>query len=121
MPQIIHTNHGNYLLSDPKQGNLSSEQDILDLFGFLGEVGSSLLLLSEGVLHQDFFDLSTGLAGEISLKLSTYRVKTAIVVDLESIPSLRFREWAGECNRGREIRFCANIEEAEDWLLDIEK
>jgi len=35
MPQIIHTDYGNYLLSDPKQGNLSSEQDILDLFGFL--------------------------------------------------------------------------------------
>jgi len=27
------------------------------------------------------------------MKLTTYRVKTAIVVDLESIPSLRFREW----------------------------
>jgi len=79
-----------------------------------------LLLLSEGALHPDFFDLSSGLAGEISMKLTTYRVKTAIVVDLESIPSLRFREWAGECNRGREICFCANLKETEAWLLDLE-
>ena len=120
MPQITQTNHGNYLLSDPNHGNIRSEQDILDLFGFFGEVGAGLLLISEGALHPDFFDLSTGLAGEISLKLTTYRVKTAIVIDLESIPSLRFREWAGECNRGREIRFCADLEEAEGWLLDLE-
>lgn len=119
MPQIIQTKNGNYLLSDPKRGNLSSEQDILDLFVYFGEVGTSFLLIPDGALHRDFFDLSTGLAGEISLKLSTYRVKTAIVVDLESIPSPHFREWAGECNRGREIRFCANRQDAEDWLLEL--
>ena len=88
--------------------------------GLFGEVGASLLLISDGALHPDFFDLSTGLAGEISLKLSTYRVKTAIVIDIESIPSQRFREWAGECNRGREIRFCAKIQVAEDWLMENE-
>jgi len=119
MAQVIQTSQGNYLLSDPENGNLSSERDILDLMGLFGDVGSNLLLISDGALHPDFFDLSTGLAGEISLKLSTYRVKTAIVVDLESIPSLRFREWAGECNKGREIRFCANLQDAEEWLLDI--
>ncbi len=87
--------------------------------GLFGEIGASLLLIFNGALHPDFFDLSTGLAGEISLKLSTYRVKTAIVVDLESITSQYFREWVGECNRGREIRFCADLHEGEDWLLDL--
>ena len=119
MPQIIQTKHGNYLLSDPMHGNLSSERDILDLFVFFWEVGANFLLISDGALHRDFFDLSTGLAGEIALKLSTYRVKTAIVVDLESIPSQHFREWAGECNRGREIRFCTSLQDAEEWLLDL--
>ena len=119
MAQVIQTSQGNYLLSDSEHGNLSSERDILDLMGLFGEVGDNFLLISDGALHRDFFDLSTGLAGEISLKLSTYRVKTAIVIDIESIPSLRFREWAGECNRGREIRFCANLQDAEEWLLDI--
>jgi len=117
MTQVIHTSLGNYLLSDPELGNLSSERDILDLMGYFGEVGANLLLISDGALHPDFFDLSTGLAGEITLKLSTYRVKTAIVVDLESIPSQRFQEWAGECNRGGDLRFCANLQEAENWLL----
>jgi hypothetical protein len=92
MPQIIQTSRGNYLLSDPKPGNICSERDILDVMSLLGDVGASLLLISDGALHPDFFDLSTGLAGEISLKLSTYRVKTAIVVDLESNLCQRFRE-----------------------------
>jgi hypothetical protein len=83
------------------------------------EVGANYLLVSGEALHPDFFDLSTGLAGEISLKLSTYRVKTAIVVDLESNLCQRIREWAGECNRGREIRFCTNLQDAEEWLLDL--
>jgi len=119
MTQIIQTSWGKYLLSDPEPGNISSERDILDVMGLFGEVGASLLLISKGALHPDFFDLSTGLAGEISLKLSTYRVKTAIVVDIESIPSQRFREWAVECNRGRKIRFCTNPQDAEEWLLDL--
>jgi len=119
MAQVIQTSQENYLLSDPENGNLSSERDILDLFGLFGDVGANLLLVSDGALHRDFFDLSTGLAGVISLKHSTYRVKTAIVIDMESIQSQRFREWAGECNRGREIRFCANLQDAEEWLLDL--
>ncbi len=118
MAQVIQTSRGNYLLSDPEYGNLKSERDILDLMGHFGEVGANILLISDGALHPDFFDLSTGLAGEISLKLSTYSVKTAIVVDLDSIPSQCFLEWAEECNRGREIHFCADLQEGEDWLLN---
>ena len=54
MPQIIQPNRGNYLLSDPEPGNISSERDILDVMGLFGEVGASLLLLSDGALHPDF-------------------------------------------------------------------
>jgi hypothetical protein len=118
MGQIIITRRGNYTLSDPAPASLASQRDLLELLSLSGEDGSDRLLITEGSLHPDFFDLSTGLAGEICLKLSTYRIKTAIVVQLDRISSQRFREWAGECNRGREIYFSSNREEAEDWLLD---
>ena len=120
MAQIIQSNRGSYLLCDTDHGHLRSERDILDLLGLFWEVGANLLLISEGVLHPDFFDLSTRVAGEIVLKLSNYRVKTVIVVDLDSIPSQPFREWAGECNRGKEIHFCQDRDEAEGWLLENE-
>lgn len=120
MAQIIQSEQGNYVLCDPGTGQICSEQDILDVMGFFREAGAYLLLIGEGALHPDFFDLSTGLAGEISLKLTTYRVRKAIVIDLGSVPSQQFREWAGECNRGGEIRFYAGQDEAENWLVDCE-
>ncbi len=38
MPQIIQPSRGNYLLSDPEPGNISSERDILDVMGLLGKL-----------------------------------------------------------------------------------
>jgi hypothetical protein len=97
---------------------IHTQQDILDLIGLCGEAGSNRVLISDGSLHPDFFDLSTGTAGEITLKLSTYRIKTAFMIDLALISSVRFQEWAAECNRGQEIHFWADESEAESWLLD---
>ena len=108
MSQIVKTIRGNYVKSEPGVDNIQNQQDILDLIGLCGEAGSNRVLISEGSLHSDFFDLSTGTAGEITLKLSTYRVKTAFVVDAVKISSERFQEWAAECNRGKEIHFWAD-------------
>ena len=117
MGGIIETTNGNYVISDPEADNLANQRDMLDLISLCPDPTSHKLLITEGALHPDFFDLSTGLAGELALKLTSYLVKTAIVVDLDSVPSQRFREWAGECNRGREIHFCASQKDAEGWLL----
>lgn len=119
--QIVQAEGGKFILCEPGQGKLRSEQDILDLMGLFGKGGAYLLLIAKGALHQDFFDLSSGLAGKICLKLSSYRVKTAFVIDLDSITSQPFQDWAGECNRGRELRFCADRVEAENWLLDHQR
>jgi hypothetical protein len=115
MGKVVKTDRGDYLLSDAEPGSLKGERELLDLVSLGGGIGS--LLIQEGSLPGDFFDLSSGLAGQISLKLSTYRIRTAIVVDLAGVPSRHFRSWASECNRGNEIRFCANRQEAEEWLL----
>ncbi len=117
MSLIVQTPRGSYVKSDPADGIIRVQQDILDLIGFCGESDSNRVLISEGSLHPSFFDLSTGTAGEITLKLSTYRVKTAIVIDLTNVPSERFQEWASECNRGQDIHFCKNESDAEAWLL----
>jgi hypothetical protein len=115
--RIINTDQGSYLLNEKNQRVIREERDILDLLARCAESKTNRLLIGEGSLSQDFFDLSSGLAGEITLKLSTYRVKTAIIVDLDKIPSRYFRDWAIECNRGQEIRFSASQEEAAAWLL----
>lgn len=117
MAQVISKYPTIYVRVDPAHDQVSSQGDLLELIGFCGEVGTDRLLFPQGSLDEDFFDLSTGLAGELGLKLSTYRVKAAFVVDLAQVPSTKFQEWAGECNRGREIYFCDSEENAVEWLL----
>jgi PadR family transcriptional regulator AphA len=115
MGRIVRTGTGVYICPGPE--SVSSQGDLLELIALSGEAGTDRLLFPRGSLAEDFFDLSSGLAGELGLKLSTYRVKAAFVVDLDKVPSQRFREWAGECNRGREIHFSDSEESAVEWLL----
>jgi Domain of unknown function (DUF4180) len=80
------------------------------------EHGARGLLFDRGALPSEFFDLRSGVAGELVQKLVNYGLRLAAVVpDLEQRP-LRFREFALEANRGRQLRFCATREEAIAWL-----
>jgi hypothetical protein len=82
---------------------------------------SGALLLDRPALPDAFFDLSSGLAGELVQKLTNYRIRMAAVVpDLDGQP-LRFREFAREANAGRQFRFCATRAEALDWLASTER
>ena len=80
------------------------------------EHGRRALLLDHGSLPAAFFDLSTGVAGELVQKLVNYHVRMAAVVPDLAVHSPRFREFAGEANRGRQFRFFATRQEAIDWL-----
>lgn len=80
------------------------------------ESGAQSLLLNENALGAEFFDLSTGLAGELLHKLSTYRMRMAGVVPNASVHSQRFQEFMHEANRGSQFRFFSTRQEARDWL-----
>jgi hypothetical protein len=80
------------------------------------EHGGRALLLDAGALPAAFFDLRTGVAGDVVQKLVNYGVRMAAVVpDLGAHPE-RFREFAREANAGRQFRFFATRSEAVDWL-----
>lgn len=80
------------------------------------EHGHASVLIDRDALPDAFFDLRTGLAGELAQRLTLYGVRMACVVpDLASQPE-RFREYARESNAGRQIHFAASRTEAEAWL-----
>lgn len=80
------------------------------------EHGAQALLLDAGALPAAFFDLRTGVAGEVLQKLVNYGLRMAAVVpDLGAQPE-RFREFAREADAGRQFRFFATRGEAIDWL-----
>ena len=80
------------------------------------EHGSRALLFDRGALPTAFFDLASGVAGELAQKLADYHVRMAAVVPDSEARSPRFQEFAREANQGRQLRFFATREEAVAWL-----
>ena len=113
----ITTDQGGYVICQPGSGIITSEKDILDLFSYFYGDQPARLVIHATDLHPDFFDLKSGLLGKIFLKLSTYRVKTAFIVEMDRIKSERFHELIYEHNSSHEIRFFEKLVDAEKWLF----
>ena len=80
------------------------------------EHGAQALLFDRGALPAAFFDLSTGVAGELAQKLANYGIRMAAVVPDLSACSARFRDFARETNAGRQLCFFPTRQEAIAWL-----
>jgi hypothetical protein len=78
--------------------------------------GRRALLFDHGTLPAAFFDLGTGVAGELVQKLINYHVRMAAVVPDLAAHSPRFTEFAREANLGPQFRFFATRQEAINWL-----
>ena len=77
-----------------------------------------LALLHAANMTPQFFDLSSGEAGEIMQKLRSYRVRVALVCPAATTPfSTRFPELVAEENRLPYFRFFESAEAARDWLV----
>src|SRR6185295_3273250 len=88
--------------------------DIADAIGAC--LGAAGLILTEGDLGPEFFDLRSGLAGELFQKFVNYRVPVAIVLPDPTAYGERFGELAYEHRTHNMIRFCSSTEEARSWL-----
>ncbi|MFZ3079641.1 MAG: DUF4180 domain-containing protein [Bellilinea sp.] len=91
---------------------IANERDALDLAALCGEHLTERLLLDGDCLHPDFFDLKTGLAGAVLLKLSNYYIRTAVVLLPERVGSGRFAEFVHETNTGNQFRVFLGVAEA---------
>lgn len=67
---------------------------------------------------EDFFDLSSGLAGEIAQKLVNYGFRLAIIGDFSGYTSKSLKDFIYESNKGRHLYFVANEDEALKKLGD---
>ncbi|MDX1687437.1 MAG: DUF4180 domain-containing protein [Candidatus Promineifilaceae bacterium] len=103
-----------FLVAAEEGYSLGSTDDALLLIGNLhGWVG---VLLTEEDLAPDFFNLRTGLAGELLQKFVNYRVRVAIVLPDPDAYGERFAELAWEHRTHPLIRFFPSRERAEAWL-----
>ena len=80
-------------------------------------LGSQGLILNESDVSSEFFDLRTGLAGELFQKFTNYNVRVAIVIRDFDAHGERFSELAYEHSTHPLIRFFNSSDEAEAWLV----
>lgn len=80
------------------------------------ETGAAAMLLYKEQLAEDFFRLSTGLAGEVLQKFVTYQTRLGIVGDFSGYTSKPLRDFIRESNQGRQICFQPTEEKALEWL-----
>ncbi|MFN8210551.1 MAG: DUF4180 domain-containing protein [Bacteroidales bacterium] len=116
--RIINKDGSSYLeLTDPGF-KINDEQDAVDLAAICRENGTSKMLVSAENLTNDFYDLSTRLAGNILQKFSNYRMIFAAVVPAHRVKG-RFGEMALEMNRGKQFHISTEKQDAENWLAGL--
>jgi hypothetical protein len=88
--------------------------DIANALGAGMENGG--LLLDETQLGAAFFDLRTGLAGEVFQKFTNYRVRLAIVVANTNAYGPRVSQLIYEHRAHNAVRFFGSSQLARQWL-----
>ncbi|GIJ47080.1 hypothetical protein Val02_39660 [Virgisporangium aliadipatigenens] len=82
----------------------------LDVIGDAFGTGAETVVIPVERLDPAFFDLRTGIAGEMFQKFVNYRLRLVILGDVGAhvAASNAFRDLVRESNRGRHVWFVAN-------------
>ena len=92
----------------------SSAMDLLASVRY--ETGCSAMVLRKEQLAEDFFRLSSGIAGEVLQKFVNYQMRLAIVGDFSHYTSKPLRDFIYESNNGKQVGFWPTVEAALEWL-----
>ena len=85
------------------------------------QTGEARIAIAKGLICEDFFILSTGVAGEILQRYINYHVKMAIYGDFSRYTSKPLHDFIYESNQGRDFFFVPTQEEAIERLAEAEQ
>ncbi|MEQ9377116.1 MAG: DUF4180 domain-containing protein [Imperialibacter sp.] len=95
---------------------IKDAQDALDVMANCSYQGADNIIWHEKNIAADFFDLKTGMAGEVLQKFSNYRARLAIVGDFSKYESKALKAFILESNRQGRISFVGSVDEAKGKL-----
>lgn len=108
-----HQNNGTAVLEiTANEIVINNAQDLLDI---MSEYSARKLIFKKESIHPDFYELKTGLAGEILQKASNYGLSIGIVGDFRNIGSKSLRDFIFESNRTGQVVFKDSV----DLILDV--
>ena len=85
------------------------------------ETNCNKIALNKDAIIENFFILSKGLAGEILQKFINYQTKFAIYGDYSKYTSKPLKDFIYESNKGKDIFFIDNEEQAINKLKNSKK
>lgn len=83
------------------------------------KAGTEHIAVDKKLITEDFFVLSSGLAGEILQKYINYGGKIAIYGDFSRYTSKPLKDFIYESNKGKDVFFVASKEEAVQKLANV--
>lgn len=110
---LVTTPAGELFLVDTLPAPLASGAELLQL---LMDAGTETVALHADHLAPAFFELSTGLAGDMLQKISNYQLRLVILGEFHAVSSRSLRDFITESNRRGRVVFAATLEEATPLL-----
>lgn len=80
------------------------------------DAGTKNIIISKELVTEDFFILSTGLAGEVLQKFVNYGGRIAIYGDYSHYTSKPLKDFIYESNKGKDVFFVSTEGEAVEML-----
>lgn len=91
---------------------IAHAEDGADLMANMYYQGFDGLILNAKNFSDDFFNLKTGLAGEILQKFSNHQMRLIIIGDFKEHKSQSLNAFILESNKGKLVNFVQSIDEA---------
>lgn len=108
------------MICTPEGIPLDTEGVATELIGEAISLRSEIVVIPAERMTDDFFELSTGVAGEITQKFANYRIRLAVIGDIEArlAANESLGSWVAEANRGTEVWFCPTFD---DFIVRLDR
>lgn len=117
--EVIRRNKTEVAVVSSDELLIKDVQSALDLIMTVKyETGCTNIAINKEAVSDDFFVLSTCLAGEILQKFINYGVRFAIYGDFSKYTSKPLKDFMYESNRGNDFYFQPNVSLAVDKLFE---
>ena len=117
---IVKVNNTDIAVIRSDEMVITDVQSALDLMATIRyESGCNHIAINKEAITEDFFRLSTKLAGDILQKFINYQVKLAIVGDFSAYTSRSLKDFIYESNSGKHIFFLPDEQQAIEALSKV--
>ena len=106
--EIVKTQKGEITVYSDIEVPISNASDFLDL---LANTSTKTIALDKKYFDNRFYELNSGLAGEILQKVSNYRRSVIIIGDFTNINKKSLKDFIYESNKTGQVVFAKNMEE----------